>query len=257
MLDKVYVVHFSPAGNTRKAALMLAGELAAQVEEYDLTLPSGERRSFAPSDVVIAAGPVYGGRLPGVMAERLSRVQGNGAWFISLAVYGNRAYEDALVELDDRMEQQGFSRLASAALIAQHSIVTQLAAGRPDEQDHKEIAEFAGEILHKLNSLAEGNKPEEKATPGNRPYKNWKPMQAVPQITKDCIRCGFCAQKCPVEAIPAGDPTQTDPEKCILCMRCITICPEKARTLPAPVTEMLSQKLAPFFSVRGKNEWYL
>ena len=33
------------------------------------------------------------------------------------------------------MEQQGFSRLASAALIAQHSIVTQLAAGRPDEQD--------------------------------------------------------------------------------------------------------------------------
>ena len=160
MLDKVYVVHFSPAGNTRKAALMLAGELAAQVEEYDLTLPLGEQRSFAPSDVVIAAGPVYGGRLPGVMAERLSRVQGNGAWFISLAVYGNRAYEDALAELDDRMEQQGFSRLASAALVAQHSIVTQLAAGRPDEQDRREIAEFAGEILHKLKTLAEGNRPE-------------------------------------------------------------------------------------------------
>ena len=166
MLDKVYVVHFSPAGNTRKAALMLAGELAVQVEEYDLTLPLGERRSFAPSDVVIAAGPVYGGRLPGVMAERLSRVQGNGAWFISLAVYGNRAYEDALAELDDRMEQQGFSRLASAALVAQHSIVTQLAAGRPDGQDRREIAEFAGEILHKLKTLAEGNRPEEKATPG-------------------------------------------------------------------------------------------
>lgn len=129
------------------------------------------------------------------MAERLSRVQGNGAWFISLAVYGNRAYEDALAELDDRMEQQGFSRLASAALVAQHSIVTQLAAGRPDGQDRREIAEFAGEILHKLKTLAEGNRPEEKATPGNRPYKSWKPMQAVPQIAKDCIRCGLCAQK--------------------------------------------------------------
>lgn len=257
MLDKVYVVHFSPAGNTRKAALMLAGGLAAQVEEYDLTLPAGEQRCFAPSDVVIAAGPVYGGRLPGVMAERLSRLQGNGAWFISLAVYGNRACEDALAELDDRMEQQGFSRLASAALIAQHSIVSELAAGRPDEQDCREISEFAGEILHKLASLAEGNKPEEKATPGNRPYKSWKPMQAVPQISGACIRCGLCAQKCPVEAIPAGNPTQTDPEKCILCMRCIAICPEKARTLPVPVSEMLAQKLAPFLSVRGKNEWYL
>lgn len=170
---------------------------------------------------------------------------------------GTGLNEDALAELDDRMEQQGFSRLASAALVAQHSIVTQLAAGRPDGQDRREIAEFAGEILHKLKTLAEGNRPEEKATPGNRPYKSWKPMQAVPQIAKDCIRCGLCAQKCPVEAIPAGDPTQTDPSKCILCMRCITICPEKARTLPAPVTEMLSQKLAPFLSVRRKNEWFL
>ena len=245
MLDKVYVVHFSPAGNTRKAALMLAGELAVQVEEYDLTLPLGERRSFAPSDVVIAAGPVYGGRLPGVMAERLSRVQGNGAWFISLAVYGNRAYEDALAELDDRMEQQGFSRLASAALVAQHSIVTQLAAGRPDGQDRREIAEFAGEILHKLKTLAEGNRPEEKATPGNRPYKSWKPMQAVPQIAKDCIRCGLCAQKCPVEAITRRRSDADRSVKCILCMRALPL-PGKSENSPAPVTEMLSQKLAPF-----------
>ena len=74
MLDKVYVVHFSPAGNTRKAALMLAGELAVQVEEYDLTLPLGERRSFAPSDVVIAAGPVYGGRPLRYMGTGLMRM---------------------------------------------------------------------------------------------------------------------------------------------------------------------------------------
>lgn len=257
MLDKVYVVHFSPAGNTRKAALMLAEALALQAEEYDLTLPDGEPRSFSPSDVVIAAGPVYGGRLPGVMSDRLSRVQGNGAWFISLAVYGNRAYEDALAELDDRMEQQGFSRLASAALVAQHSIVTQLAAGRPDAQDREDITELAGEILHKLTSLAEGKKPEEKVSPGNRPYKSWKPMRAVPQTAETCARCGLCAQRCPMEAIPAEDPMQTDPEKCILCMRCVAICPEKARTLPAPAAEALSQKLAPFLSVRGKNEWYL
>ena len=206
MLDKVYVVHFSPAGNTRKAALMLAGELAAQVEEYDLTLPSGERRCFAPSDVVIAAGPVYGGRLPGVMAERLSRVQGNGAWFISLAVYGNRAYEDALIELDDRMEQQGFSRLASAALIAQHSIITQLAAGRPDEQDRREIAAFAGEILHKLSSLAEGKKPEEKATPETVPIKTGSPCRPSLRWQRTVSGAASAHKNVPWKPYPQGIP---------------------------------------------------
>ena len=47
MLDKVYVVHFSPAGNTRKAALMLAGELAVQGEDYDLALPLAIGRANA------------------------------------------------------------------------------------------------------------------------------------------------------------------------------------------------------------------
>lgn len=130
MLEKIDVVHFSPAGNTRKAALLLAQAMAGRTEEYDLTRPHNTGRSFGPGDVVIVAGPVYGGRLPAVMLERLAEIQGNGAFAVTLAVYGNRAYEDALIELDDSVEKQGFRRLASAALAAQHSIVTQLAAGR-------------------------------------------------------------------------------------------------------------------------------
>ena len=101
MLEKIDVVHFSPAGNTRKAALLLAQAMAGRTEEYDLTRPHNTGRSFGPGDVVIVAGPVYGGRLPAVMLERLAEIHGNGAFAVTLAVYGNRAYEDALIELDD------------------------------------------------------------------------------------------------------------------------------------------------------------
>jgi len=93
--------------------------------------------------------------------------------------------------------------------------------------------------------------------PGNRPYKNWNPMQAVPLVSDACIKCGLCAEKCPVEAIPREEPEKTDPAKCILCMRCVSICPEKARSLPEPLMAGLEQKLAPFRDIRGKNEWFL
>jgi len=162
MLEKIDVVHFSPAGNTRKAALLLAQAMAGRTEEYDLTRPHNTGRSFGPGDVVIVAGPVYGGRLPAVMLERLAEIQGNGAFAVTLAVYGNRAYEDALIELDDSVEKQGFRRLASAALAAQHSIVTQLAAGRPDQEDAEEITRFAEEILSKYEGILSG-----KEQPGN------------------------------------------------------------------------------------------
>ena len=105
--------------------------------------------------------------------------------------------------------------------------------------------------------LSGSEQPDGYPVPGNRPYKSWKPMQAVPEVTAACVRCGLCARRCPVEAIPAKEPSRTDPSKCFLCMRCVAICPEKARKLPEPVMAGLEQKLAPFMEIRGKNEWYL
>ena len=242
MLEKIDVVHFSPAGNTRKAALLLAQAMAGRTEEYDLTRPHNTGRSFGPGDVVIVAGPVYGGRLPAVMLERLAEIQGNGAFAVTLAVYGNRAYEDALIELDDSVEKQGFRRLAS----------------RPDQEDAEEITRFAEEILSKYEEILSGKEqPGNYSVQGNRPYKNWNPMQAVPLVSDACIKCGLCAEKCPVEAIPREEPEKTDSAKCILCMRCVSICPEKARSLPEPLMAGLEQKLAPFRDIRGKNEWFL
>ena len=251
MLERITAMIFSPTGGTRRAALCLAEHLATQVCEVDLFMP-GEHR-LNGEDVVIVAVPVFGGRIPASAAARLKKCVGNGARAVTLAVYGNRAYDDALLELNDYVEAQGFRVVASAALIAEHSMSRTVAAGRPDVKDCEEMQGYAKAILHKLKS----GEQLSTTVPGNRPYRDWKPMPAVPLVSDACVSCGLCAEKCPVQAIPKDAPQTTDPAKCILCMRCVSLCPEQARRLPDQVQGMLDQKLAPLQQVRRENEWFL
>ena len=72
------VVHFSPTGGTRRAALLLAEGLAERIDELDLTLPAPTGRAFGPQDAVLFAGPVFGGRLPVLMTQRLKNCTGEG-----------------------------------------------------------------------------------------------------------------------------------------------------------------------------------
>ena len=68
------VVHFSPTGGTRRAALLLAEGPARRIDELDLTLPAPTGRTFGPQDAVLFAGPVFGGRLSALMTQRLKTV---------------------------------------------------------------------------------------------------------------------------------------------------------------------------------------
>ena len=161
--------------------------------------------------------------------------------------------EDALLELDDCLKAQGFRIGAGTALLAEHSMVRDVAAGRPDNQDRKEMADFGARILEKLEE--EGW--QEPQVPGNRPYRDWKQMPVIPLTNASCISCGLCAARCPVQAIPVSNPSSTDQARCILCMRCISVCPVKARSLPEQACAMLEQKLSPVRDIRRENELFL
>ena len=165
-MEHITVVYFSPTGGTRKACLNLAMEMGKKVKDVDLCSLEGEY-SFGPEDTVIVGVPVFGGRIPGYAAEKLTYLKGGGAVALTAAVYGNRAFEDALLELDDCLKTQGFRIGAGTALLAEHSMVRDVAAGRPDNQDRKEMADFGARILEKLEE--EGW--QEPQVPGNRPYQ--------------------------------------------------------------------------------------
>ena len=185
--------------------------------------------------------------------ERLARFTGSYTKAITIAVYGNRAYEDALLELNDTVERRGFQSIASAALLAEHSMVRTVAAGRPDQEDQKQISRLAQAILNKVNS-GQFAPPE---VPGNRPYKVWKQMPVVPEVSSVCIHCGLCAVRCPVGAIPLKHPDRTEASQCILCLRCIAVCPKAARALPTQAEEAIRVKLAPVETLRRDNELFL
>lgn len=65
---------------------------------------------------------------------------------MAVVVYGNRDYEDALLELHDILSENGFVVVAAGAFVARHSIFPDVAAGRPDRDDLDRMAEFAERV---------------------------------------------------------------------------------------------------------------
>lgn len=252
---KLYNIVFSPTGGTQKVATLLVNALKGDVISVDLTDSNQDFSAIqlTQGDVAVIAVPSYGGRVPAVAVKRLSELNGQGARAVLVCVYGNRAYEDTLVELEDVVRKAGFRVNAAVAAVAEHSIARQFAAGRPDAQDTKQLAAFGEKIQEKLSA----DDLSEPSLPGNRPYKKAGGAGMVPKATKECTRCGVCAAECPVQAIHKEDPTKVDDKACISCMRCITVCPQGARKVNPILLSAAGLMLKKVCSERKECELFL
>ena len=161
-------LYFSPTGTT--AAVCHA---VASGDGYDFTLPSArtEALCYGPADVVAVGVPVYGGRIPPVAAEYLKTVKGGKAKAIAITVYGNRDYDDALLELCDILEESGFEVCGAGAFIGEHSLNETVAAGRPDALDLATAKAFGAAVSDKL---AQG-KHDRPAVKGGAPLQGLWP----------------------------------------------------------------------------------
>ena len=240
-IEKWIVAHFSPTGGTRKVADAIAAGFSIPVVEIDLTR-SDSSVTLGEKDALMAVLPVFAGRVPQISLERLSALKGNGQKAVAVVVYGNREYDDALLETKDTLEAAGFQLIAAAAFIAEHSMCRSIAAGRPDAEDEALCRQFAADVMAKAEDAAPFQ------VPGNTPYKELKPSAFHPAANESCVKCGDCAEQCPVGAIPLNDPSLTNNDLCINCMRCVEICPVSSRALPdtflAMITQMLNQNAA-------------
>lgn len=248
-----YNIYFSPTGGTKKVADILAHHLPGDFSNIDLCHDI-KPHTFSTEDVCIISVPSYGGRVPAIVIERLHQLQGNDAKAILNCVYGNRAWEDTLTELQDTLEDIGFRCFAAIAAIAEHSIFRQFATGRPDADDHIVLADFCSKIQQKIADDKVGSLN----LTGN--HKNYKAFNGTPfkPITNElCMECGQCAKECPVDAIDADHPQTTNYDKCISCMRCISICPQQARWCDANLLETFGNKMAPLLSGRKENQLFI
>lgn len=249
---RLYELVFSPTGGTQKVVNCLKEGFPGNWERIDL-LKAGAELECTPEDICLAAVPSYGGRVPAAAAERLAALRGNGARVILVCVYGNRAWEDTLLELKDTMALAGFGPVAAVAAVAEHSVMRQFGTGRPDAADAEELRSFGAELRKHLEaadlSLV--------AVPGNRPYRKYDGVPMKPSAGKGCTACGLCAGECPVGAISLEKPQAVDGERCISCMRCVAVCPQQARRVNPILLAAASAKMKKLLSGRKENQLFL
>ena len=154
---KFYNIFFSPTGGTKKVAEIVAKGANPESEEIDLIKEPDKlmKVKFEKEDLCLVAVPSYGGRIPSVVADMFRNVKADGTKAILAAVFGNRAIDDTLLELQDVLEASGFVCIAGMEAVAEHSLMHQFGTGRPDLQDEKELLEFAAKIMQ--SSEGKGN----------------------------------------------------------------------------------------------------
>lgn len=245
-IKKVWAVYFSATGTTQKMVERIAGgiaeKLGTEYETYDFTLPGARETPlhFEKNDFVVFGTPVYAGRVPNILLKYLDTVEGNGAVAVPVVLYGNRNYDDSLIELRDILEKQGFHAVAAAAFVGEHSFSYVLAEGRPDEKDMLEADSFAEKVAAKTETLtgADSFRPVDvKGIP--KPYRGYyqprdrggNPVdirKVKPLTSDDCNNCMICAAVCPMGSI-SHENVRDVAGICIKCGACVKKCPLHAK----------------------------
>jgi len=248
MNKKINTMYFSPTGTTAKIVSGIAKKIAGNIAEniggeaiinnIDFTLPGvrNETASFTGEDVVIIGVPVYAGRVPNVLLKYLNNIKGNGAFAITVVVYGNRNYDDALIELKDIMVLNGFKVIAGGAFIGEHSFSKTLAKERPDEKDMEIVDDFANKIYAKISA---SNDIHTVTVKGNSPYRKYYTLKkedgthfdfrkVTPKTNSNCIDCKLCVNVCPMGSIDYEDTSKLN-DICIKCGACVKKCPCQAK----------------------------
>ena len=257
-IKNVSVAYFSATYTTQKIVRQIAQSIKPSFTEYDITRKSVcENIYLDTNDLLIVAVPVYAGRVPLKAAKALDYFKGNDTPIILVAVYGNRAYEDALVELKDLVEHNFFKPISAGVFIGRHSIFHPIAMNRPNGEDLELATAFAKESSLILEKIKKTDSIASMDLPGDHPYKPYGQFPIYPTTNSDiCNKCGKCSLLCPVKAISKTTPDHTDQVRCLSCGRCIIICPKDARSFSGELYDEKLEYFLEYFAKPNKPEFF-
>jgi NAD-dependent dihydropyrimidine dehydrogenase PreA subunit/flavodoxin len=244
VITQISTMYFSATDTTKKVVSAIGKKLSQNIDKemsiynIDFTLPKSREKivSFTNQDVLIIGVPVYAGRVPNVLLKYLNSITGNGALAVPVVVYGNRNYDDALIELKEILEVKGFKVIGGGAFIGEHSFSKTLAKNRPDEEDIDIAVDFANQIYTKIITQ---DKIQTVFINGTNPYRpyyipknkdgiNVDIRKVTPKTNNNCNDCKICAHICPMGSIDFEDASKLN-GICIKCGACIKKCPMNAK----------------------------
>lgn len=245
-LEKIWAIYFSGTGTTRRTVERIAGGIASRLnlpaESVDFSRPAvrQETLGFGEMDLVVFGTPVYAGRVPNVPLPFLQeRIVGGGALAVPVVLFGNRNYDDALIELRNILAADGMHPIAAGAFVGEHSFSRVLGADRPNAEDKVLMDEFAARVAELAAGLdaapvksvaVRGQEPlRPYYTPRDRAGNPINILKVKPKTDLSrCDGCGLCADLCPMGSI---DPADVSAVRgiCIKCCACVKACPTGAK----------------------------
>ena len=245
-LEKIWAVYFSGTGTTRRTVERIAGGIASRLnlpaESVDFSRPAVRQETlrFGEKDLVVFGTPVYAGRVPNVLLPFLrERIVGGGALAVPVVLFGNRNYDDALIELRNILAADGMHPIAAGAFVGEHSFSRVLGADRPNAEDEALMDEFAARVAELAAGLdaapvksaaVRGQEPlRPYYTPRDRAGNPINILKVKPKTDLSrCGSCGLCADLCPMGSI---DPADVSAVRgiCIKCCACVKGCPTGAK----------------------------
>lgn len=242
-ITESHLIYFSATGTTEKIVRAIGSGVGMErVTEHALLAPVDRIKTINSNEIAIFGIPVYSGRVPAVAAERLRMFRGESTPAVIAVVYGNREFDDALIELLNIVESCGFSVIAAGAFVAEHSIFPAVGHDRPNPSDREAAAVFGKKSMELLTTCPDTVSAPSIEVRGNTPYRAVAAIPLRPKASKQCNGCGICAKQCPVGAIDPASPRKTDKTLCISCAHCISVCPQKARHFGGLLYKLVSKK---------------
>lgn len=248
---KVNAVYFSATETTKKVVCRICKNLInacynkkeqqkdVQFKVIDFTSLDvrKEKFNFDENDIVVIGVPTIAGRVPNLLLPFLNSIDGNNAICIPIVTFGNRNFDDSLIELSEIMKKNSFNIIAAGAFVGEHSFSNILAKDRPDKKDFMIIDEFSNKVSDKI---LKGNFNMISEISGEVPYRNYFAPQdrygnkinfiSIKPNTKleICNDCKICYEVCPLKSIDYNNVSNVS-GKCMKCCACIKKCPNNAK----------------------------
>jgi len=264
-IQSLKLAFFSPTGTTKSIVSAVARGLdCPRVSHFDITRPSARAQALHASknELLVVGVPVYMGRVPALLSRWLRSIDARGTPAVCIVVYGNREFDDALLELKDALSARGCTPIAGAAFIGEHSFSTHelpIADHRPDEGDLRQAEIFGRRIRELLSAIPSIDGQMDLRVPGVLPYRAATEIWNVDfiEVGEDCVQCGACAESCPMGAIDPASSRQIDVVKCITCCACIKGCPQGARAMKAGTVLDVATRLNRLCAARKEPQLFL